>query len=119
MCVPLAAPWLTKLASAYLRGTLETDQGQLAKEAVNNLTRLGPTFIKLGQILSIRSAIVSLFSPLFIYTHCRFLRAGDLYACACGAKLAWMHACTHAPGACAHVRVSLSVYVCVSTCLNL
>ena len=50
-----AAPWLTKLAYAIIQGRLEQRQDQLAREAVNNLERLGPTFIKLGQILSIRS----------------------------------------------------------------
>ena len=29
-------------------------QVELARQAVNNFQRLGPTFIKLGQILSIR-----------------------------------------------------------------
>lgn len=49
-----AAPWLTKLAYALIQGKLEQRQDQLAREAVNNLEKLGPTFIKLGQILSIR-----------------------------------------------------------------
>jgi len=49
-----AAPWLTKLANAFLSGKIEERQADLAADAVNNLTQLGPTFIKLGQILSIR-----------------------------------------------------------------
>ena len=49
-----AAPWLTKLAYAVIQGRLEQSQDQLAREAVDNLEKLGPTFIKLGQILSIR-----------------------------------------------------------------
>lgn len=49
-----AAPWLTKLAYAVIQGKLEQNQDQLAREAVDNLEKLGPTFIKLGQILSIR-----------------------------------------------------------------
>jgi aarF domain-containing kinase len=49
-----AAPWLTKLAYAVIQGKLEERQDQLAREAVNNMEKLGPTFIKLGQILSIR-----------------------------------------------------------------
>ena len=47
-------PWLTKLATAVLRGRLEQEQDGLAREAVRNLERLGPTFLKLGQVLSIR-----------------------------------------------------------------
>ena len=49
-----AAPWLFKLANSVLQGKLEDRQDQLAREAVDNLEKLGPTFIKLGQILSIR-----------------------------------------------------------------
>ncbi len=49
-----AAPWLTKLAYAVIQGKLEERQDQLAREAVDNMEKLGPTFIKLGQILSIR-----------------------------------------------------------------
>lgn len=49
-----AAPWLFKLANSVLQGKLEQKQDQLAREAVDNLEKLGPTFIKLGQILSIR-----------------------------------------------------------------
>jgi len=45
---------LTKLAYAVIQGKLEERQDQLAREAVNNMEKLGPTFIKLGQILSIR-----------------------------------------------------------------
>lgn len=50
----LAVPWLTKLATAVLRGRLEQEQDALARDAVRNLERLGPTFLKLGQVLSIR-----------------------------------------------------------------
>ncbi|EFJ46283.1 hypothetical protein VOLCADRAFT_105641 [Volvox carteri f. nagariensis] len=50
----VSAPWLTKLANAVLSGRLERDRAALAREAVDNLEKLGPTFIKLGQILSIR-----------------------------------------------------------------
>lgn len=49
-----AAPWLTKMANAFLTGKLEARQRELAADAVNNLEKLGPTFIKLGQIMSIR-----------------------------------------------------------------
>ncbi|GIM02717.1 hypothetical protein Vretimale_7548 [Volvox reticuliferus] len=54
----VSAPWLTKLANAVLSGRLDRDRAALAREAVNNLERLGPTFIKLGQILSIRPDVL-------------------------------------------------------------
>jgi hypothetical protein len=44
----ISTPWLTKLANAFISGKLEARQGALAKDAVENLERLGPTFIKLG-----------------------------------------------------------------------
>lgn len=47
-------PWLTKLANAFLSGQLEARQAALARDAVDNLEQLGPTFLKLAQILSIR-----------------------------------------------------------------
>ena len=50
----IAAPWLTRLATAVVRGTLERDRAGLARDAVDNLEKLGPTYVKLGQILSIR-----------------------------------------------------------------
>ncbi len=56
---PPAAPWLTKLANAALSGRLTTPgptRVQLAREAVDNLEKLGPTYCKLGQIMSIRWA---------------------------------------------------------------
>ncbi len=51
-------PWITKLATAVVRGRLEQQQEQLAREAVQNLERLGPTFVKLGQVLSIRPDVL-------------------------------------------------------------
>jgi hypothetical protein len=54
----IALPWLTSLANAFLRGTLERDQRVIARKAVDNLEKLGPTFIKLGQILSIRPDVL-------------------------------------------------------------
>lgn len=50
----ISAPWLTRLATAVVRGTLERDRAALARDAVDNLEKLGPTYVKLGQILSIR-----------------------------------------------------------------
>eukprot|EP00879_Flechtneria_rotunda_P018081 GHRR01018954.1.p1 GENE.GHRR01018954.1~~GHRR01018954.1.p1 ORF type:complete len:193 (+),score=54.96 GHRR01018954.1:1089-1667(+) len=38
-----AAPWLTKLANAFFTGQLEARQAELARNAVDNLERLGPT----------------------------------------------------------------------------
>lgn len=49
-----AVPWLTKLANAVIQGKLDSSRVALAREAVDNFERLGPTYIKLGQILSIR-----------------------------------------------------------------
>ncbi|KAJ9520016.1 hypothetical protein QJQ45_029968, partial [Haematococcus lacustris] len=54
----ISAPWLTKLANAFLSGKLEERQAGLAADAVRNLEQLGPTFIKLGQILSIRPDVL-------------------------------------------------------------
>lgn len=56
----VAAPWLTRLANTALQGKLGDPASQkvLASAAVDNLQRLGPTFIKLGQILSIRPDIL-------------------------------------------------------------
>ena len=39
----IAAPWLTRLATGFVRGTLERDRAGLARDAVNNLEKLGPT----------------------------------------------------------------------------
>ncbi|GFR44520.1 hypothetical protein Agub_g5787, partial [Astrephomene gubernaculifera] len=54
----VSAPWLTKLANAVLSGRLTAQRAALAREAVDNLQRLGPTFVKLGQILSIRPDVL-------------------------------------------------------------
>ena len=51
-------PWISKLATAVIRGRLEQQQEPLAREAVQNLERLGPTFVKLGQVLSIRPDVL-------------------------------------------------------------
>jgi hypothetical protein len=50
----ISVPWLTKLANAFISGQLEARQALLARDAVDNLEQLGPTFLKLAQILSIR-----------------------------------------------------------------
>lgn len=54
----ISAPWLTKLANAFIQGKLVQQRAMLAREAVDNLEKLGPTFIKLGQILSIRPDVL-------------------------------------------------------------
>lgn len=57
----ISAPWLTKLANAALSGRLTTPgptRVQLAREAVDNLEKLGPTYCKLGQIMSIRPDVL-------------------------------------------------------------
>lgn len=41
-----------------LTGRLQNRQADLARDAVDNLERLGPTFIKLGQIMSIRPDVL-------------------------------------------------------------
>ncbi|GAX80969.1 hypothetical protein CEUSTIGMA_g8404.t1 [Chlamydomonas eustigma] len=54
----VSAPWLTKLANAVIQGKVREREVELARDAVNNLEKLGPTFIKLGQILSIRPDVL-------------------------------------------------------------
>ncbi|EFN51008.1 hypothetical protein CHLNCDRAFT_141540 [Chlorella variabilis] len=56
----ISVPWLTKLANGFIQGRLQdsTTQSALARDAVDNLERLGPTFIKLGQIMSIRPDVL-------------------------------------------------------------
>jgi len=58
--VGISAPWLTSLANAFIQGRIgdEATQRALARDAVVNLEKLGPTFIKLGQILSIRPDVL-------------------------------------------------------------
>ena len=53
----ISAPWLTRLATAFLRGSIERDQVALARDAVSNLARLGPTWVKLGQVQSALAAL--------------------------------------------------------------
>lgn len=54
--VGISAPWLTRLANAFLQGRLtdEATQAALASDAVENFQRLGPTFVKIGQVASVR-----------------------------------------------------------------
>ena len=62
MFAGISIPWLTRLATAVLRGRLEQEQVQLAKDAVKNFERLGATYIKIGQVLSVRHVLAT--SPL-------------------------------------------------------
>ena len=39
----ISAPWLTRLVTSVVRGTIEKDRGSLARDAVDNLEKLGPT----------------------------------------------------------------------------
>lgn len=39
----ISAPWLTRLVTSVVRGTMEQDRGSLARDAVDNLEKLGPT----------------------------------------------------------------------------
>lgn len=55
----LATPWLSKFFAAAVTGRLSTEERGLAREAVHCLQILGPTFIKLGQLLSIRPDVLS------------------------------------------------------------
>ena len=57
----ISIPWLSRLATNVLRGRLEQEQVQLAKDAVKNFERLGATYIKIGQVLSVRCAAKLLF----------------------------------------------------------
>jgi hypothetical protein len=42
----VSAPWLTKVANAVITGRVQERQVELARDAVSNLEKLGPTFIK-------------------------------------------------------------------------
>jgi len=55
----LSAPWIARAFGAAITGRLSDEEGPLAREAVTAMQTLGPTFIKLGQVLSIRPDILS------------------------------------------------------------
>lgn len=40
----ISLPWLTSLGNSFIRGTIERDQGRLAREAVANLEQLGTSY---------------------------------------------------------------------------
>jgi len=54
----VASPWIAKAFGSAVQGRLEEDTASLAKEAFGALQGLGPTFIKLGQLLSIRPDVL-------------------------------------------------------------
>mmetsp|Transcript_51116 Transcript_51116/g.119711 ORF Transcript_51116/g.119711 Transcript_51116/m.119711 type:complete len:823 (-) Transcript_51116:164-2632(-) len=54
----ISTPFVTRFFFSLLNGKLWEDEKDLAKQAVDNLTELGPTFVKLGQVLSIRPDVL-------------------------------------------------------------
>jgi len=55
----LSGTFLVALASDYLAGKLQSNSDQRAEELSVLLTKLGPSFIKIGQSLSIRTDLLS------------------------------------------------------------
>lgn len=59
--VGVAVPFLTRVASLTLSGgveALEREAGPLARAARENMEQLGPTYIKLGQMMSVRPDVL-------------------------------------------------------------
>lgn len=54
----ISTPFVTRFFYSLLNNRLSDDEEDLARTAVNNLTELGPTFVKLGQVLSIRPDVL-------------------------------------------------------------
>eukprot|EP00403_Amphidinium_massartii_P020491 CAMPEP_0178400598 /NCGR_PEP_ID=MMETSP0689_2-20121128/15872_1 /TAXON_ID=160604 /ORGANISM="Amphidinium massartii, Strain CS-259" /LENGTH=889 /DNA_ID=CAMNT_0020021399 /DNA_START=21 /DNA_END=2690 /DNA_ORIENTATION=+ len=54
----ISTPFVTRFVFSLLNGRLWEDEEDLARLAVDNLTELGPTFVKLGQVLSIRPDVL-------------------------------------------------------------
>ncbi|CAE7455797.1 unnamed protein product [Symbiodinium sp. CCMP2592] len=55
----VATPWIASAFSAAMTGRWSEEERSLAKDAVKSMQTLGPTFIKLGQVLSIRPDVLS------------------------------------------------------------
>jgi len=55
----LATPWIARAFGSAVQGRLGEEEASLAREAVSAMQQLGPTFIKLGQVLSIRPDVLS------------------------------------------------------------
>ena len=56
-----SVPWLTKVATMLLRGgaeELDRNAEELARDARISIEELGPTFVKLGQMLSVRPDVL-------------------------------------------------------------
>eukprot|EP00439_Symbiodinium_sp_Y106_P004801 s5089_g1.t1 len=54
----ISTPFITRFFYSVLNNRLWEDEQDLARQAVNNLQELGPTFVKLGQVLSIRPDVL-------------------------------------------------------------
>eukprot|EP00448_Togula_jolla_P013946 CAMPEP_0170579030 /NCGR_PEP_ID=MMETSP0224-20130122/5770_1 /TAXON_ID=285029 /ORGANISM="Togula jolla, Strain CCCM 725" /LENGTH=846 /DNA_ID=CAMNT_0010902035 /DNA_START=10 /DNA_END=2550 /DNA_ORIENTATION=- len=54
----ISTPFVTRFAFAAINNKLWDEEEELARLAVNNMTELGPTFVKLGQVLSIRPDVL-------------------------------------------------------------
>lgn len=54
----ISSPFIARFFFSVLNNRLWEDEASLARQAVDNLTELGPTFVKLGQVLSIRPDVL-------------------------------------------------------------
>ena len=54
----ISTPFITRFFYSLLNGRLWEDEASLAAQAVDNMQELGPTFVKLGQVLSIRPDVL-------------------------------------------------------------
>lgn len=54
----ISTPFITRFFYSLINGRLWEDEASLAAQAVDNLQELGPTFVKLGQVLSIRPDVL-------------------------------------------------------------
>jgi len=55
----VATPWIARAFGSAVQGRLQQDEASLARDAADAIQGLGPTFIKLGQVLSIRPDVLS------------------------------------------------------------
>lgn len=53
-----ASPFLFKLVTSFASGRFEENQASLARDLRNVMEKLGPTYVKMGQMLSIRPDII-------------------------------------------------------------
>ncbi|CAJ1368415.1 unnamed protein product [Effrenium voratum] len=54
----ISTPFITRFFYSLLNGRIWEDEASLARQAVDNMQELGPTFVKLGQVLSIRPDVL-------------------------------------------------------------